>query len=82
MLLGLQTAVRPVAGDTDVDKATNPAKLLPLARCTVNVAFRPELKVKEELIAVIVKSGNPLRLTVLVDCPVAPPESVTCRLAE
>jgi hypothetical protein len=83
-LLGLHATARPVEGDADAERSTVPAKLLMLKTWTDEEAVVPELKLTEEVLVEIEKSGvrGLLTVTVLAAWPVIPAESVTVRVTE
>jgi hypothetical protein len=83
-LLGLQIVLSPADGEVETESKTVPAKLLRLAAWTTTELVWPVVKLVEELLEEIEKSGARalLTLTVPVDVPVFAAESVTVNETE
>ncbi len=65
-LVGVQEAVRPVDGVTDLDRVSDPAKPLRLLSVITDAPDEPTGKVTVDGLAVTLKSGGAITLTLIV----------------
>ena len=65
-MVGAQVAVRPVAGDTDLERVRVPVNPLRLVRVTVDVPDVPDGNVRVDGLVMMLKSGGAITLTEIV----------------
>ncbi len=65
-LVGVQEAVRPVEGVTVLDRVSDPVKPFRLVSVTVDAPDEPTGKVTVEGLAVTLKSGGAITVTLIV----------------